>query len=299
MIYLKYFQFPFSFQETEFLHPGEMTAEDVLNNVYKDTRPMETTDSIYPFTVLSQVGLEHLYFGEITILHGENGCGKTTALNVIAEKLKIKRDNLFNSGQFFQDYLNRCSFSCGTLPLQSSIITSDDVFAHSMNKRQTNARREIQRKELIIKHKQIIRDDPLLHSLEDYDRWKERQEAIQSKSRFMKARLEAEAKEYSNGETAISYFIERMEKSALYLIDEPENSLSFENQIKLAEYIYLSARHFNSQFIIATHSPIFLSIKNAVIYDMNGASTEKKIWTELDSVRTMYDFFKSHEDEFV
>ena len=39
-------------------------------------------------------------------LVGVNGCGKTTALNIIAEKLRLKRDSLFNSGRFLNDYLD-------------------------------------------------------------------------------------------------------------------------------------------------------------------------------------------------
>ncbi len=63
-----------------------------------------------------------------------------------------------------------------------------------------------------------------------------------SKSAYLEKVLGREAQERSNGETAMVYFIERMENPGLYLLDEPENSLSFENQIKLAEFIESSAR---------------------------------------------------------
>ena len=49
-----------------------------------------------------------LDFEPITILYGGNGSGKTTALNVIAEKIKAKRDTLYNRSNFFEDYVKMC-----------------------------------------------------------------------------------------------------------------------------------------------------------------------------------------------
>ncbi len=51
-------------------------------------------------------------------------------------------------------------------------------------------------------------------------------------------------------------------------------------------------------FIIATHSPFFLSMKGARIYDMDEDPVRVKKWTELADVRAYYDFFAEHENEF-
>lgn len=134
--------------------------------------------------------------------------------------------------------------------------------------------------------------------MEDYDRWHTRNEAIKSKSAFLKKRLEREEEENSNGETAMLYFIKRMENEGLYLLDEPENSLSLENQMKLADYIHSSARFFKCQFIIATHSPTFLSIPYAKIYNLDDDSRVVGSWTQLKSVRLMFDLFMKHKKEF-
>ena len=48
-------------------------------------------DSYYPFQVFPDKGLRALDFADITILYGGNGSGKTTALNVIAETLRLRR----------------------------------------------------------------------------------------------------------------------------------------------------------------------------------------------------------------
>ena len=103
MIYLKSFSFPSLSQELDFLHPGDSLGAD--------RRPLFHTGSFYPFNVLPYVSLNKIEFDSITILYGENGCGKTTALNIIAEKLRVKRDSLFNSGRFLNDYLDMCKYN--------------------------------------------------------------------------------------------------------------------------------------------------------------------------------------------
>ena len=100
MVYLKRFSFPSLSEECDFLHPGDSLGAD--------RRPLFHTGSFYPFNVLPDVSLNKIEFDSITILYGENGCGKTTALNIIAEKLRLKRDSLFNSGRFLNDYLDMC-----------------------------------------------------------------------------------------------------------------------------------------------------------------------------------------------
>ncbi len=62
-------------------------------------------------------------------------------------------------------------------------------------------------------------------------------------------------------------------EDGLFLLDEPENSLSPERQLKLLKFLEDSARFFGCQLIIATHSPFILSMRGAKIYDFD----EKKL----------------------
>ena len=57
-------------------------------------------------------------------------------------------------------------------------------------------------------------------------------------------------------------------------------------------------RFFGCQFVIATHSPFLLSMREAKIYDLDEDVVDVKRWTELKNVRAYYEFFKKHEDEF-
>lgn len=80
--------------------------------------------------------------------------------------------------------------------------------------------------------------------------------------------------------------------NALYLIDEPENSLSAARQQELTKFIFTSARFFGCQFVIATHSPFFLAMKDAKIYNLDSYPVKVCKWTELENVRTYYEFFQ-------
>lgn len=89
-----------------------------------------------------------------------------------------------------------------------------------------------------------------------------------------------------------------LELSSFSLLDEPEVSLSPQNQVKLAEEINKMARYLGIQFIIATHSPFMLGILNAKIYNLDTQDYKVQKWSELENVRYFYDFFKSRKNEF-
>ena len=138
-----------------------------------------------------------------------------------------------------------------------------------------------------------------MKSLEDYEQLKKVVSArSKTQSRFVRANLSDNVREHSNGESAFLYFGEKIKENALYLLDEPENSLSPAKQQELLKFLEDSARFFGCQFIIATHSPFLLSMRGAKIYDLDEEPVDVKRWTELKNVREYYAFFKQHESEF-
>lgn len=60
-----------------------------------------------------------------------------------------------------------------------------------------------------------------------------------------------------------------------------------------------SARFFGCQLIILTHSPFVSAVKGAGIYDMDEDPIDIKRWSQLESVRAYYVFFKKHENDFL
>lgn len=266
-----------------------------------DFRPSEVGigwyETKYPFGILSYHQIERIDFDTITIFYGGNGCGKTTALNIIAEKLKLKRDSLYNKSSFFDTYLLYCASKSKFIPSQSSIITSDDVFEFTMNLRHINQGIDRRREELFDEYEKLKEVGFTVQSLSDLNEF--RQTIGPSKLRKSDFDKQKNIREHSNGESAFLYFTDKIKENALYLLDEPENSLSPERQQELLQFIQDSARFYNCQFIIATHSPFILSLKDAKIYDFDENPVKVKPWTELKNVRDYYNFFKLHEKEFI
>lgn len=91
---------------------------------------------------------------------------------------------------------------------------------------------------------------------------------------------------------------EKEAAGALYLLDEPEVSLSPANQVALAEEINKMSRLLECQFIIATHSPFMLGTLNAKIYNIDSKEYDITRWSDLENVRYFYNFFKKNEKEF-
>lgn len=256
-------------------------------------------NGVYPFKIFPSKELSTLSFAPVTILYGGNGSGKTTLLNVLAEKLRLTRHSPFSGGAFFEDFVSMCKADFSVIPVHSQILTSDDVSDYLLNIRTLNDGIDAQRDKLLEEYADRKWKDLRFTSLEDYDQWKESYEAkTRTSSKFVKQRLARNVDMFSNGETAMKYYTERITENALYLIDEPENSLSAAFQQELAAFLADSARFFGCQLVIATHSPFLLSIPDALVYDLDSCPVCTRRWTELENVRVYYDFFKANAQSF-
>ena len=283
MIYLRNFSFPSEDREYNFILDEKRTC----------------FDTFYPFKILSKNDFTEIDFEPVTILYGGNGSGKSTALNVIAEKIGASRDTIFNKSNFFKDYVDMCDMDEVKAAEIKRIITSDDVFDYILNLRNLNEGIDNKRENLFGDYLDAKYSGFKMKSLEDYEELKKVNSArAGTMSKFIRKNLMSNVRLYSNGESAYRYFIEKITENGLYILDEPENSLSPKRQIELMSFIEDSARFFGCQFIISTHSPFLLAIKGAKIYDIDESPVSVKSWTSLENVRTYYEFFKSHDSEF-
>ena len=302
MIYLSGFDFPSDVDESKF---------------FKEKTPTYY-DSTYPFKFLSSkfANLDKPYsmlFGDITIIAGSNGSGKSTVLNIIAEKLKLTRSALFNYTELYEAYLclTESRFRIDDREVMRSvmkvsrIITSDDVFNHILDVRKKND--EINFKRDVIREKRCAyRQNPSQRPRRiDFDK----PESLQAYrdysdmtkntlSDYVRSRNILNERGYSNGENGYRYFVNAIQPGGLYLLDEPENSLSASLQVELSQYIRGMARFYDCQFIISSHSPFLLSIPLAKIYDMDSLPVSIVKWQDIPNVRIYYDFFKEHTEEF-
>ena len=252
----------------------------------------------YPFRIFADKKLEKIDFTNITILYGGNGSGKSTILNIIAEKLNAKGLN-FTGGEMFQTYVDYCKHETSLeIPDEVKIIKSDDVFDYIYNVKRINNRGFNQREALLKEYfeckKTSIRD------INDYQSIKNEVDAKRlGPSGFIRGRmLDKDVLEQSNGESALMYFISEIKDNGIYLLDEPENSMSASMQLKLSKFLEESARFFNCQFIIATHSPFILGMDGATIYDLDSVPASTKNWWELENMKIYYNFFKDNSEKF-
>lgn len=298
MVYLRNFNLP-SFKDEE-----NITSHWKTN--------LTTGTGLYPFNIFSSKEFYSLSFeSPITIIYGDNGSGKSTLLNIIAEKLKLKHSAAYNRTHWFNEYISYCNYE-GNIPEQSKIITSDDVFDFMLGFREVNLGIEHNRDILVDKFINIRNEkEKKSLSLKDYVNkidcsnpksfieFEEVWEAVKgSLNQFQKKRIRKNIPGKSNGENSIVYFYNKIQENALYLLDEPENSLSPERQLELLEYIQNSTIGCGCQFIIATHSPFLLSLKRSQIYDLDDIPVRTKKWTELKNVQLYRNFFIEHEDDF-
>ena len=263
--------------------------------------------SFYPFKLFPMKGLRSLELGELTMFYGGNGSGKSTLLNVLAGCLDADRYSDFNSSPFFDRYVSLCHTELLRHPPRSTVLTSDDVFDYVLSARDVNSRIDQRREELFDKYVAVRGealqnpDIGLLHGLDDYARWRDTRDILskrRSQSQYVRERNARDVDLYSNGETSMRYFLDRIDRDGVYLLDEPENSLSVEYQIELADYLRSALRSSRVQLVVATHSPILLSIEGAKIYDLDACPVAECGWTELPNVRRYFGFFISRREEF-
>ncbi len=239
--------------------------------------------NIYPYCVFENKGYDPLVFTPITILYGDNGCGKSSLLNIIAQKIGAKGFETYAYGQrYIQKFVDECRFDTGTddfghrigIPARSLYLKSEDVL-YEIKKIQ---QRDILERDLLYKQgKGLKLKSTLQATLEN---------------------IQFAQEKYSNGETAMKMIIDILEPDSLYLLDEPEVSLSPQNQVRLAEEMNHCAHFLGCQFIIATHSPFMLGTLQAKIYYLNSDEIEEKKWYELKNVRYFYEFFEKNKKYF-
>lgn len=256
---------------------------------------VDRSPNVYPDHVFKPLAGEVLVFERITACYGSNGSGKSSLLNVIANKLAIKgseRLSSYGENKYAASFIEYCSYELGSdererkleaLPAGSLYLKSEDILYEVKKIQQQDV---LRRDMLLAKAQQGANEETL-------DRY------ASSTELYKRMQIASFAQEkYSNGETSLQFFDDQLQPGNLYLLDEPETSLSPANQLKLAEQINELARYFDCQFIIATHSPFMLGTLQAKIYNLDARPLRTAQWHELDNIRFFYSFFHEHKALF-
>ncbi len=287
MIYLTRFDLPGEDKETEYKLSGSRPELDW--SCY--------SGSGYPFGIFPEKRLEQINFdSSVVIFCGENGSGKSTLLNVIADVLHIGRPTPYNKAPNYDNFVSMCRAHLKREPEDKKIITSDSVFDFLLDVRAVNEGAESSRRAVYETYKEEKRrlsdQGYTMKSLGDYEELKKANEIRRtSLPEYTRRRVSRDIVMHSNGESALDIFESAIKENALYLLDEPENSLSAPHQKELARYISDSARFYNCQFVISSHSPFILALPEAEIYDLDAYPVSVKKWTELRCIKEYVELF--------
>lgn len=251
--------------------------------------------NVYPYHVFRKKEIYPMVFAPITVFYGNNGSGKSTLLNIIAQKAGVRGCETYAYGQNYIDkFVGECKFDVGEddsgrrlcIPKDSLYIKSEDILYEIKKIQQEEAleRGYVYEK---MKEKGVGRTEAEHEFQSGKGMAWSRKEIIQFAQ-----------EKYSNGETAMQLLMDAFAPDSLYLLDEPEVSLSPQNQVKLAEEVNKLARFLGCQFMIATHSPFMLGTLKAKIYNLDSDSMEEAKWYELENVRFFYEFFEKNREWF-
>jgi len=86
----------------------------------------------------------------------------------------------------------------------------------------------------------------------------------------------------SHGEGFLKFFTSRITAKGLYLIDEPEAALSPARQLSLLSLIMEKVKTTGAHFIIATHSPIIMSVPNSEVFHFQDGKISKIDYKETE-----------------
>lgn len=309
MLYLESFRFPSPDDEEVFLN------DYFYNDYQREEYYHRGVEGLYPFKILSNHYFHSLDFEPITILYGGNGSGKSTALNVIASALKLKRNAAYNKTIMMDRYVEMCQYELSSdykkdIPSRdiasiSKIITSDDVFKEILSTRDLNDRKMNKSKALwndieAVKNNRTQRPREVnfltgegFKEINNYSNYQRK-----SFVRNLLDELGELQQEYSNGENGMRILAKAIEEDGLYLLDEPENSMSCSFQKTLAQIIQLSVKSGKTQFIIATHAPFLLALQGAKIYNLDADPVTISQWWELRNMQQYYELFSSYSESF-
>lgn len=104
--------------------------------------------------------------------------------------------------------------------------------------------------------------------------------------------------EQSHGESFLAFFKNRLGKGGFFIFDEPEAALSPQRQLSLMVIMHEICKNPGSQFIIATHSPILLAYPNATIYSCDFGTLTQIEYTQTQHYQVTKAFLDNPERYF-
>lgn len=101
----------------------------------------------------------------------------------------------------------------------------------------------------------------------------------------------------SHGEAFLSLFSQNFE-DGIFILDEPEAALSPQRQLAFLRILHELAEKKVAQFIIATHSPILLTLPGARVLSLDGGELREVDYRDTEHFRLTRDFLNAPKRYF-
>ncbi len=243
----------------------------------------------FPFSLDVLSSLQELTFSApVTFFVGENGSGKSSVLEGLACAVdsitvgseSVRTDKtlapLRKLSQYFRLVWQKRTH-------RGFFLRAEDFFGYARQMRQTQEelREDLARVEEDYKGRSKLASDyarlPYARELGD-----------------MQRRYGDGLDSRSHGESFLALFQSRFVPSGLYLLDEPEAALLPSRQLSFISVLKRMVES-DSQFIIATHSPIILAFPDASILSFDGGRIHPMEYDQLEHVSLTRNFLNSPE----
>jgi len=99
----------------------------------------------------------------------------------------------------------------------------------------------------------------------------------------------------SHGESFMAMFRNKFARRGIYILDEPEAALSPSRQLAFLRLLHELEATGDTQWLIATHSPILMTYPTAQLFHLDGAGIRETDYREIPHHRLARDFLNAPE----
>ena len=241
----------------------------------------------FPFNIPALQDLPELTFSmPVTFLVGENGSGKSTLLEALATAVgsitigavDAERDPTL---QPVRQLANQLKLVWQKRTRAGFFLRAEDFFGYVKRLGQMRADLEAD----------LHRVDAEYDGRSEYAKGLARMPYARELG-TMKGQFDRSLDSFSHGESFLELFQSRFRSGGLYLLDEPEVPLSPSRQLTLISLLKQMVEQ-DSQFIIATHSPILLAFPGAEILSFDERPLQSVAYEELVHVTLTRSFLNN------